>query len=309
MRILARAGRTLALAVVTVFLVTVAIFIAAEIVPSDPAVTALGIQSTEEQRELFRERAHLNDPPVSRYLSWAGGIITGDFGESAITGRPVADELFERASNTLVLASGALALGTLWSLVLAVFVSKRRGWADRISSIITLVVIATPEFVLAIAAILVFSVMLGWFPVISSGGDLRSLALPLATLSLGVGAYIFRMARVSVRETMSAPYIRSAILSGFSRRRIMWAHVMPNAGIVVVNAVALNAIYLISGVIVFETVFSYPGLGSLLISAINDGDIVLMEGIGVIMALIFVSVNILADAAVLALNPKLRVER
>lgn len=304
-------GARLLLALGTIVLVSIAIFVAAEVLPRDPAVAALGRESTPEQREAFRERANLDDPPVQRYLSWAGGVATGDFGESAITGRPVGPELKTRTVHTSLLALLALLVGTVLAFPPMLRAARRPGGAvDTATSVLAVAVVATPEFVLAMGALFLLAVQAGVFPVVSTGvasGDWDGLVLPALTLSLGVAAYVFRTGKVAVQDTLRAPYVRSGLLHGFSRRRIVWRHVMPNAGIVIVNAIALNAIYLVGGVIVIETVFSYPGLGRLLVSAINDGDIVLIEGIGVVMAALFVLINLVADALVLVFNPKLRV--
>jgi peptide/nickel transport system permease protein len=304
-------GTRLLLALGTILLVSVAIFVAAEVLPSDPAVAALGRESTPEQRDAFRERANLDDPPAQRYLAWVGGVATGDFGESAITGRAVGPELKSRSFHTTLLALLSLLAGTVIALPLMLRAARRPGGAvDTVTSVVSVAVVATPEFVLAMGALFLLAVQAGVFPVVSTGvasGDWVGVVLPALTLSLGVAAYVFRTGKGAVEDTLRAPYVRSGLLHGFSRRRIVWRHVMPNAGIVIVNAIALNAIYLVGGVIVVETVFSYPGLGRLLVSAINDGDIVLIEGIGVVMAALFVFINLVADALVLVLNPKLRV--
>ena len=168
---------------------------------------------------------------------------------------------------------------------------------------------AVPEFVIAIGVIVVFVANLRWFPVSSNDvaeGDLRALVLPVLTLTLGAAAYVFRHARVSVIETLGAPYVRTAVLNGFSPTRILWLHVMPNAAVVVVNAVALNAIALLSGVIVVESVFGYPGLGQLLVQAIVANDFPKIEAVAVVTTTLLVVINLLADGVVLLLDPRLR---
>jgi peptide/nickel transport system permease protein len=196
------------------------------------------------------------------------------------------------------------------ALPLAVWAARRAGRILDVSvSAAAIAVSAVPEFVIAIGVIVVFVANLRWFPVSSNDiveGDLRALALPVLTLTLGAAAYVFRHARVSVIETLSAPYVRTAVLNGFSPSRILWLHVMPNAAVVVVNAVALNAITLLSGVIVVESVFGYPGLGQLLVQAIVANDFPKIEAVAVVTTTLLVVINLLADSVVLLLDPRLR---
>src|SRR5207253_1657277 len=183
---------------------------------------------------------------------------------------------------------------------------------DLLLSVLAIGISALPEFVLAIVLLLIFAAELKVLPVFSGGimeGDLASLALPSLTLGLAVAAYIFRIARVSVFETLSAAYVRTAVLHGLSPRRVLWRHVMPNAGVVVVNVVALNAIYMLGGVIVIENVFSYPGLGTLLVNAISGKDLPTVEGVAILTAVLLVAINLAADAVVLVLDPRLRTRR
>jgi peptide/nickel transport system permease protein len=298
------------LALATVAVVSIAVFAAVEFVPDDPAMAALGREATPEQIADFRARANLDAPAVERYLTWAGGAIRGDFGESVITARPVGDEIVSRLGYTAMLAGCALLFGVLIAIPLAVMAARRPGGvADVLVSTVAVGLVATPEFVLAIVLMLVFGAKLGLVPVISSGivdGQLSALVLPTCALGLAVVSYVFRLARVSIAEAVTAPYVRTAVLNGLSPRRILWRHIMPNAGAVVVNVIALNALYLLGGVIVIESIFAYPGLGTLLVQAIADNDFVTIEGVSVVLATLFVTINFVADAIVLALNPRLR---
>jgi peptide/nickel transport system permease protein len=191
-----------------------------------------------------------------------------------------------------------------------VWAARRAGRVfDVAVSAVAIAVSAVPEFVIAIGVIVVFVANLRWFPVSSNDiadGDLRALVLPVLTLTLGAAAYVFRHARVSVLETLGAPYVRTAVLNGFTPARILWLHVMPNAAVVVVNAVALNAITLLSGVIVVESVFGYPGLGQLLVQAIVANDFPKIEAVAVVTTTLLVVINLLADGVVLLLDPRLR---
>src|SRR5262249_56390603 len=211
----------------------------------------------------------------------------------------VGRELVRRFGFRALWGVGSPLLRVRGALPLAVRSARRAGrLLDVTVSAAAIAVSAVPEFVVAIGVIVLFVAHLRWFPVSSNGiieGDLNAIALPVLTLTLGAAAYVFRHARVSVIETMSAPYVRTAVLNGFSPARILWGHVMPNAAVVVVNAVALNAITLLSAVLVVETVFGYPGLGQLLVQALVANDFPKIEAVAVVTTTLLVMVNLLAD--------------
>ena len=303
-------GRRLLVAVATVVAVSILVFAAIEIVPIDPALHALGRESTPEQRALFRQRMHLDDPPVARYLRWGGNMLLGDFGVSITSGRPVAPLLAQRLRNTTILGVTALVVSVVVGLPLAVWAAQHRDSSlDLGLSIGAIAITSVPEFVLALLILLLFASQLRWFPVTSTGvakGEYAGLVLPIVVLSLAAIAYIFRLARVSIVETLAAPYVRTAVLNGFSPNRILWRHVLPNAGAVIVNVIALNAIFLLSGVIVIENVFAYPGIGTLMVQAIQAKDLPIVEAVAVVSAAILVTVNLIADGLVLLAVPRLR---
>jgi peptide/nickel transport system permease protein len=303
-------ARRLVVATATVVAVTILVFVTVEIVPIDPALHALGRESTEEQRAVFRERMHLNDPPLQRYLHWAGNLLRGDFGTSVISGRPVAPLLAQRVVNTAILGGAALVLSILLGLPLAIWAARHRDSGLDIGlSIGAIAITSMPEFVLALLALLVFASQLRWLPVTSTGvadGSYAGLVLPVLVLTLAAVAYIFRLARVSIIETLAAPYVRTAVLNGFSQNRVLWRHVLPNASAVIINVVALNAIFLLSGVVVIENVFAYPGIGTLMVQAIQAKDLPIVEAVTVITAVVLVAVNLLADAIVMVAVPRLR---
>lgn len=309
-RLLGYLGRKLAIAVLTVWVASAVVFVVVEVLPQDPALHALGREATQEQRAAFRERMGLNDPPHERYAGWLAGMLQLDFGRSIISGDRFDGLLLSRLLNTTILAVVSLLLALLLALPLAVAAAQRAGGRlDVATSAGAIAIVAMPEFVLGTLLILLLASQLRIVPVSSAGiaqGDLRALLLPALTLGLGVGAYVFRLARVSLIETAASAYVRTAMLNGFSRRRILWRHVMPNASIVIVNVVALNAIFLLSGVIVVENVFAYPGLGKMLVDAINDKDFVVIEAVTLVTATLLVTINLIADGIVLLLDPRLR---
>lgn len=294
----------------TVVAVSVLVFACIEIVPIDPAMHALGRESTPEQRALFRERMNLNDPPLERYLRWGGNLLRGDFGRSVVSGLPVGPLVAQRLGNTAILGVSALVVSIAVGLPLAIWAARHRDSPlDMALSVVALGITSIPEFVLALLMLLVFASQLRWFPVTSTSiadGNLAGLALPILVLSLAAIAYIFRLARVSIIETLTAPYVRTAILNGFSPNRVLWRHVLPNAGAVIVNVIALNAIFLLSGVIVIENVFAFPGIGTLMVQAIQAKDLPIVEAVAVVTAVILVTVNLIADGIVMLAVPRLR---
>lgn len=294
----------------TIWIASMVVFAAVEVLPQDPARAALGIESTAAQREAFREANGLNDPAVTRYLRWAGGMVQGDFGSSIVSGRPIADELGPRLYYTAMLALAATALSVLVGLPLALFAGRRPGGAfDASTNLTTLTLHAVPEFALGIVLAWVFASQLDLLPLVSTGiqdGDFRAFVLPTVTLGLVGISYVYRFSRVGVIEAGQAPFVRSAALRGVSPLRVTTHHVLPVASSAVINVVALNAIYLLGGVVVVENVFSYPGLGTLLITAVESNDLPMIEAVAVVTAALLVTINLLADAFVVLLNPRTR---
>jgi peptide/nickel transport system permease protein len=308
--VLAAVGKKVVIAVATVWIASVVVFLAVEILPQDPARAALGKESTEEQREAFREAHGLNDPAIDRYSRWLGGMVRGDFGESIVSGRPIADELWPRLRFTALLAATSVLISVVVGVPLALRAARSPGGAfDTVANLASVSVSAVPEFVVGLLLAYVLASWLGVLPVLSNGigdGDWAALVLPAMTLGLMAVSYVFRFARVGVIEAAEAPFVRAAKLRGLSGRRVMWRHVLPVAASAVVNVVALNTIYLLGGVIVVENLFSYPGLGTLLLTGVNSNDFPVIEAVAVVTSGLLVIVNLVADAAVIALNPRLR---
>jgi peptide/nickel transport system permease protein len=302
--------RSVLTGLLTLWVVSLVIFVLVDLYPKDPAFAALGSESTPEQRERFREAMHLDDPPVVRYGRWLGDMVRGDFGVSTVSARPFSAELMGRLWNSIVLMLASFALSVALALPMAVFAARRAGGRlDTLLSSVALTVAGLPSYVLGFFFLLLLASQLRLLPVLSSGvatGDLRAYALPVLVLAVEGWSHTFRLARVNIVETLSAPYVRSAILRGFSSRRILWRHVMPNVMPSIVNVLALNAIYLFTGVIVIENVFAYPGLGTMLRSAIGANDFPMIQAIALIMSAMVIGTNMLADAAVVALSPRLR---
>lgn len=306
-------SRRLGGSAITLLLASLLIFGLVNALPSDTALAALGHESTEAQRERFREAMGLNDPPVERYLNWLGGAVQGDFGISTVSGQPIGPALFDRLKHTAVLTLGSLVLALLIALPMAVFVATRAGGRrDATVSAAAVSIAAVPEYVIAIGILVLFGSTLRLFPPLSIGvtsGDPSAYVMPIATLALVTAAYIYRSARASLIEALNAPHVRAAILRGYSRRRVLWGHVVPNASSSVINVIGLNLIYVFGGVIVVESVFAYPGLGTLLISGIQQKDFPVVAGVALLMSFWIIIVNLAVDSLVLALNPRLRTRR
>ncbi len=302
--------RRLLVALATVFVASVVVFAAVEVLPRDPARTALGNESTAQQREVFREQYGLNDPAVTRYLRWGNGIIHGDFGKSVISHRSITDQLWSRLENTAILACLAVAISVLIGIPMAMRAARRPGGAfDLTANLWSITVSAIPEFVLGLTLVYVFASRLHLLPVLSNNvnrGGWEGFVLPSVTLGLAAVSYVFRFARLGVIEASDAPFVRAARLRGVPERRVRWRHVLPVASSAVVNVVALNAIYLLGGVIVVESVFAYPGLGTLLVTGVKDNDLPMVEAVAVVTAGLLVAVNVIADLVVVMLNPRLR---
>ena len=307
-------ARRLLLGLVVMWVVSILVFASTEVLPGDVAQAVLGQGATPEAVANIRARLGLNDPAHVRYFDWLGGLFTGDLGESLASGRDISQMIGERIGNTLRLAGFtallAVPLSVALGLVAAVFAG---GLLDRGISMGTLCFIAVPEFFVAAFLVFVLAVKLRWLPPLSLPREgmsftdtLRALAIPIATLTLAVMAHMTRMTRSAVLNVMSSGYIEQAILKGNSRLRLIVLHALPNAWAPIVNVIALNLAYLVSGVVIVETIFSYPGLARLMVEGVGYRDIPLVQALGMIFCATYVGLNLLADLFAILANPRLR---
>jgi peptide/nickel transport system permease protein len=307
------AGRIL-VSVLTLVLVSMLIFFFVEILPGDVASRILGRDATPENLALLRERLHLNDPAVLRYLRWLGNILTGDLGTALTSARPINDILAPRITNTLMLSAFAFVIYIPLSLVPAALQAINRDRPlDHVLSIITLIIVSLPEFLLATLLMVVFVAWARWFPAMSIVDDstsfvayLRAIFLPGLTLGIVMAVYAVRMLRDNLIEVLDADFIRMAELKGLSRRRVLIRHALPNALVPTLNVTALNLAYLVGGVVVVEKVFAFPGFGSLLVDALQLRDAPLIEATVLITATVYIGANLIADVGAVLLNPRLR---
>ena len=310
-------GRRLFLALVTLFIISLIVFLGVEALPGDSATGYLGQFATPESLAALREDFGLNDPMHERYLNWLGGILRGDLGDSMVKRKPVAELIGNRFRNTVVLAMAAAFIGIPLAIVLGVLAGLMRDkWPDVIVSTTSIVGMTLPGFVTATVLIYVFAIRLEWFPAITLVPTdapvtelLPNIVLPIITLTLIMVAHILRLVRTNMIDVMTSDYVQMARLKGVPERQIVFRHALPNAMLPTINVVALTLAWLLGGVAIIETVFNYPGIGKLMIGAITDRDFVLVQGIAIILAAIFISLNLIADLLALVLNPRLRTAR
>jgi len=305
-------GQRLLLGMLTLFIISVVIFGATELLPGDLARELLGQSATEETLAALREQLGLNDPAPVRYWNWLTGVLQGDFGVSMATQKPISELVGTRLGNTLFLALYAAALSVPLSLLLGVLAALwRNSVFDRASNALALTAISFPEFFVAYILIL-WLAQTGLFPSMvritgatKTGDLLYSAFLPALTLTLVVTAHMMRMTRAAIINLLASPYIEMARLKGMSPMRVVLHHAVPNALAPIINVVALNLAYLITGVVVVEVVFVYPGLGQLMIDAVTNRDIPVVQAIALIFASAYVLLNLLADVLSTVTNPRL----
>ena len=302
----------LALGFVTLFVISLLIFSAVEMLPGDLAQEILGQSATPETVAAFRRELGLDQPAHTRYLGWLGGVLQGDFGTSLANKRPIADLIGSRLGNTLFLALYAAAISVPLSLVLGILAALyRNSFYDRFINIFTLSSISFPEFFVAYILVYLFA-QSGWFPSISNlsddmsfGDKLYRAFLPALTLTLVVTAHMMRMTRAAIINLLASPYIEMAKLKGVSASRVILYHALPNALAPIINVIALNLAYLITGVVVVEVVFVYPGLGQLMVDSVSKRDITVVQAASLIFACAYVLLNLLADVLSTLSNPRL----
>jgi len=304
----------LAGAILTLLIVSAVIFVAIEVLPGDVASRALGRFATEESKRIFREQLHLDRSVIERYGLWLWGVVHGDFGESIVSQRTVTEILAPKLKNTFLLAAYALLiyfpLSTLLSSVAAVYNNRL---PDHIISVFVLLILSIPEFVLASVLLIVFSVITPIFPamsVIETATTIKDLllvlTLPAVTLALAMSVYAARMLRDSLIEVLDSEYVRMAMLKGLPRYHIIIFHALPNALIPALNVTGLNLAYLIGGVVVVERVFTYSGIGSLLVESIFLRDVPIIEAVVLVVSAVYILANLFTDVMAIVLNPRLR---
>lgn len=307
-------GKRLFLSLITLLIVSFAVFFATNMLPGDTAAILLGQAATPEAVAGLRHAMHLDEPALLRFLRWLTGVLTGDLGTSYANNMPIAQLIGHRLLNTMELAGITALVAVPLALTLGITAAVMRGSIyDRIVTVLTIGVISVPEFVVASTAVLIFAVYLKWLPAISFVNEVHSIydllwmyAMPVVTLTFVVSAQIIRMTRAAVIETLSTPYVEMALLKGASRSRIVLRHALPNSLGPIVNALALSLSYLIGGVIIIETIFNYPGIAKLMVDAVATRDLPLIQTCALIFCLGYLILITIADIIAILSNPRLR---
>jgi peptide/nickel transport system permease protein len=312
-------ARRLLLAVLTVWLASLLVFVALQALPGNLATQILGQNATPQAVAALDARLHLDRPAWQRYLSWLGGALHGDFGTSLATQPgagtlPAATMVGHALRNTSLLALIVIVCGVTLSLVFGVVAALFRDrWPDLLISGVSLAGMSVPEFTVATLLVLLFSIRFAVFPAVVIAGPsatlgqlLPDLWLPAAALTIVMAAYIVRMMRTSVIDVLASEYVTMARLKGLPAHRVLLRHALPSALLPTLNVIAINVAWLVGGVVVVENVFNYPGLGTLMLQAVHNRDLPVLQLIAVTGSVVYTAVNLLADLGALALNPRLR---
>ena len=299
--------------VLTLLTVSIVVFAVMNVLPGDPALTILGLEASDDAINALRVKLGLNEPVFTRYINWVFYALNGDFGESHSFGVPVSGLILERISMTVSLAVFGMLLTIIIALSLGVgAAANHRKFGDWGVMFFSQLGIAVPAFWLSILLVILFAVKLRWLPPggFPGWGDpllaIKSLILPTIALALVQSAVLARVTRSSALEVMRLDYIRTAKASGFSRKRILWRHVLPNALVPIVTIVGMQFAAVVTGTIVIENVFYLPGLGRLIFQSIANRDLPTVQALVMMFAVIVVTANFIVDLLYSVIDPRLR---
>ena len=306
--------RRLGFMVVTVILASIIIFWATTILPGDVATMVLGRYATQQAKDTLRTELGLDKPIAVQYTTWLGKYVRGDWGTSVSTDTAVRPVVFQRLRNSFMLAIVAFVLYVPLGILLGLIAALRRNtWVDNAISVGSLAFIGLPEFVSGVILITIFAVQLHWFPAQSAIDPQSSfvaafpyLILPAITVALTSLAYVIRMTRSSTVDVLQMDYVRTANLKGLSPSRVLFTHVLRNSLLPTITVVAIGIGWLIGGLIVTEAVYAYPGIGRLLLFAIQRRDLQLIQSTALLIVIIYVVANLVADILYAVLNPRIR---
>ena len=290
----------------TLIIVVTFVFFFVRLIPGDPARLVAGPQATQADVEVVREELGLNKPLVNQYADYVVGLLHGDLGTSLRTKRPVALEVSLRYMNTVKLTLFSLTWSVIVGVLLGVWSGKNRSkWQDYTGMTLAISGISMPSFWIGFLLIMVFAVNLGWFP--TTGADSwKSFILPGIALGTSIAAIIARFTRSSIIEVMKEDYIRTARAKGLREKTVIWKHAFRNAMISVVTVVGLQFGFLLGGSVVTESVFAFPGLGSLLVESVNYRDYNAIQSLILIFSLHFIVINLVVDILYALLNPEIK---
>ena len=308
MQILLALLKRLVFVLPVVWAVVTLVFLLIHIVPGDPVRNALGDNATEQQVAELKHKLGLDLPLSQQYLNYWKGFFKGDLGTSLVTNEPVLEKIIGRYPATIQLALAGLFVAILIAIPLGVTAGSNQGKIiDNLASVISLLGISAPGFVIGPLMIYVFAIKLNWFPVAGRGGP-EYLVLPAVTMGAALAAILTRMVRSSVIEELGEDYVRAARAKGLSETQVIYKHVLKNGLIPVVTVLGLQFGVLLAGAIITETIFSWPGLGRLTVDSINSRDYPLVQGCILMIALTYIVANVLTDFAYRLLDPRIKVE-
>jgi len=295
-------------------IISIVVFFVVQVLPGDVASMILGTDATPEDVATMREQLGLNRPALVRYLEWIGGVVRGDWGTSLRLNQPVGPLILSRMANSAVLAVVTLLIAVPVAIGLGVYAGLRQGkLPDRIIAVVTLIGTSLPEFVWGSLLIIVFSYKLEWLPPSSLMDPddpllthVKVLVMPVLTLTLVMLAYTSRMTRTSMIDVLERNFVRTARLKGIGERRVILRHALPNALLPTITIVAMNIGWLMGSLVVVETVFSYPGLGRMMVFAVTNRDVTILQMTVLITAAIYCLANLSADVLYALLNPRVR---
>jgi len=300
--------------ILTLLIVSAVVFFITSLLPGDAAQMILGQNATPETVAALRAQLGLDQPLLLRYFSWLGGMLQGDFGTSFASHLPVMQLVAQRIPATFELAAITTLICVPLALLIGMTAAMTRGSIlDRVLVIGTMAMVAVPEFLVATVAVLIFAVKLHWVSAMSFGSPnmdlvsyLKAYALPVLTLCCVLVAQMARMTRAAIINQLDSPYLEMALLKGVSPLRAVLRHALPNAVGPIANAISLSLSYLFGGVIIIETIFSYPGLASQLVDAVSNRDLPVVQFCVMLFAGCYLLLLLLADVLTIAFNPKWR---
>ncbi len=306
--------RTLLL-LLTMLVTSFIIFALTQLLPGNIAKLILGRDASPTAIANFNEEFGLDQPAVQQYASWLTGFVTADWGQSYTAGRPPVRQLvLGRLANSLILAGYTLLIAIPLSVGLGIIAALNENkWIDNVISFVSLLIVGLPEFVTGIVLVNVLALNLGWFEATSLVSDeltllgwLRILTLPALTASFVLVGYVSRMTRAGMLDELRKPYVRTALLKGLPRRTVILRHVLRNALLPTITVIAISIGWLMGGLVVIENVFNYPGMGSLLVTAVTQKNLPVLQAVSVMIVFIFAFSNLMADLLYAFLNPRIR---
>lgn len=310
-------AQRVATGLLTILAISLVVFAGTEILPGDVVTAVLGQGAANVDVAAIRQQLNLDRPVPERYVTWLFSLASGDLGKSLGSGQSIATMIGERLPYTLRLAGVTALVAVPISVVLGLLAAMRAGsWFDRLTSGATMVFLSGPEFLVGTLLVILFAVNLRWLPAVSFASEpqgfvdhFRSMTLPVLTLTVAVIAPMARMTRSALLTALTSPAIEMAILKGMPRARIVLLHALPIALPPIITVIALNLAYLVTGVVIVEVVFNYPGMAKLLVDAVGTRDIPVVQACAMIFCFAFVALNLTADLLALVANPRRRYPR